>query len=53
MREIAGILVINPISAAGGREDIAAPIKYRKGVAMFERAQPPLLERDIRLDIER
>jgi hypothetical protein len=53
MREIAGIVVINAIGAADGREDIAAPIEYPKGVAVFERAQPPLLERDIRFDIER
>ena len=53
MREIAGIVVINAISAADGRDDIAAPIEYRKRVAVFERAQPPLLERDIRFDVER
>ena len=53
MREIAGIVVIKAIGAADGREDIAAPIEYREGVTVFERAQPPLLERDVRFDIER
>ena len=44
MREMAGIVVIKAISAADGRDDIAAPIENRKGVTVFERAQPPLLE---------
>jgi hypothetical protein len=52
MREIAGIVVIKAIRAADGRDDIAAPIENCKGVAVLERAQPPLLERDIRLDVE-
>lgn len=47
MREIARIVVIKAIGAANRRDDVAAPIEYREGVAVFERAQPPLLERDI------
>jgi hypothetical protein len=53
MREIAGIVVINAIGAADARDDVATPVEYRKGMAVFERAQPPLLERDIRFDRER
>lgn len=46
-------MVINAISAADRRDDVAAPIEYREGVAVFERAQPALLERDIRFYVKR
>jgi hypothetical protein len=47
MREVARIVMINAVGAADSRDYVAAPIEYRKGMTVFERAQPPLLERDI------
>ena len=46
-------MVVNAVDAAVYRDDIAATIKYRKGMAVLERARAPLLERDIRVDVER
>jgi hypothetical protein len=46
-------VVVNAVGAAGYRDDIAATIKYRKGMAVLERARAALLERDIRVDVER
>lgn len=53
MREVARIVVINAVGAADSRDYVAAPIEYPKGMAVFERAQPPLLERDVRFDVKR
>jgi hypothetical protein len=46
-------VVVNAVGAAVYRDDIAATVKYRKGMAVLERARAPLLERDIRVDVER
>jgi hypothetical protein len=46
-------VVVNAVGAAVYSDDIAAPVKYRKGMALLERARAPLLERDIRVDVER
>ena len=46
-------MVVNAVGAAVYRDDITATIKYRKGMAVLERARAPLLERDIRVDVER
>jgi hypothetical protein len=46
-------VVVNPVGAAIGSVDVAAPIEYREGVAVLECAQAPLLKGDIRFDVER
>ena len=46
-------MVVNAVGAAVYRDDVAATIEYCKGMAVLERARAPLLERDIRVDVER
>jgi hypothetical protein len=53
MRQVARVAVVNPVGAAIGRDDVAATIEYREGVAVLERAQSPLLKGDVRFDVER
>ena len=36
-----------------GCDNVAATVEYREGMAVLERAQSPLLKRDVRLDVER
>jgi len=38
MRQVARVAVVNPVGAAIGRDDVAATIEYREGVAVLERA---------------
>ena len=51
--QVPRVVVVNAVGAAVYRDDIAATIKYRKGMAVLERAWAALLERDIRVDVER
>ncbi len=52
-RQIARVVVVNPIGAAIGSVDVTAPIEYRKSMAVLERAQPPLLKGDVGINVER
>jgi len=46
-------VVVNPVGASIGSNDVSTPIEYREGWAVFERAQSSLLKGDIRFDVER
>src|SRR5215813_3553505 len=46
-------MMVNTVGAAGCVDDVAATIKHRKGVAVLECADPPLLERDVGFDVKR
>src|SRR5262245_51488070 len=52
-RQISGVVVIDAVGTPRRGDDVAAPIKYREGEAVLEGANAPLLERDVRFDVER
>ena len=45
-RQIAGVLVVQPVRAARHRQDVAAMVEHAERVAVLQRAVPPLLQRN-------
>jgi hypothetical protein len=48
-RQIAGVVMIKTVRRG---DDVTAAVEHGEGVAVLERAQSPLLERDVRFDVK-
>jgi len=45
--------MVGAVGTAAPSDDVAATIEHGKGMAVLERAQAALLERDVRFDVKR
>lgn len=53
LRQKARVVQVDTVRIALCRDNVAAAIEQRKRIATFQCARPALLERDVRLDVER
>ena len=52
-RQITRVVMVGAVGTAAPSDDVAATIEHGKGMAVLERAQAALLERDVRFDVKR
>ena len=52
-RQITRVVMVGAVGTAAPSDDVAAMIEHGKGMAVLERAQAALLERDVCFDVKR
>ena len=52
-RQITRVVMVDAVGTAAPSDYVAATIEHGKGMAVLERAQAALLERDVRFDVKR